>query len=84
MWVYASLPEIVPVHFGFDGVANRWTHKSEVLWLLGTATLFPAINAALSLKFGKYERGIVLLLGAVFIAVIALFIFVFNTIAVSV
>jgi hypothetical protein len=82
-WVYASLPEIVPVHFGFNGVANRWANKSELLWLAGAAALFPVINAVLALKFGKYERGIVLFLGAVFIAVTVLFFYTINTIALS-
>ncbi|MCW4017357.1 MAG: DUF1648 domain-containing protein [Candidatus Bathyarchaeota archaeon] len=81
LWVYASLPETVPVHFGFDGVANRWANKLELLLLPGIAVIFPAINAVLSLKFAKYERGMLLFLGAVFIAVTALFIVILNTIA---
>ncbi len=79
-WVYFSLPQIVPVHFGFDGVANRFADKSELLWLAGTAGVFPAINALLTLKFGKYERGMVVLLGAIFVVVIAVFVYSINTI----
>jgi hypothetical protein len=79
--VYAALPETVPVHFGFDGVANRWGNKSELLFLLGIGAIFPAVNAVLSLKFGKHENGLTVFLGAVFIAVIALFIFIVNSIA---
>jgi len=82
-WVYPSLPQIVPVHFGFDGVANRWADKSELLWLAGIAAAFPIINAILSLKFGKYERGLLFLLGTIFVVSIALFIYVLNTIVVA-
>jgi hypothetical protein len=79
-WVYASLPQTVPVHFGFDGVANRWADKSELLWLVGIAAIFPAINAVLTLKFGKYERGMVVLLGAIFVVVIVVFVYSLNMI----
>jgi hypothetical protein len=78
--VYTSLPEIVPVHFGFDGIANRFAHKSELFWLAGTATIFPVINAILTLKFGKCERVFVLFLGAAFIAVMGLFIYIINAV----
>jgi hypothetical protein len=80
-WVYTSLPQIVPVHFGFDGVANRWADKSELLWLAGIACAFPAINAVLSIKFGKHERGFLLLLGGIFVLSVALFFYALNTIA---
>jgi len=77
--VYFSLPQIVPVHFGFDGVADLFADKSELLWLAGSAAVFPAINAVLTLKFGKYERGMVVLLGVIFVAVIAVFVYSINT-----
>jgi hypothetical protein len=80
-WVYVSLPQIVPVHFGFDGVANRWADKSELLWLTGVAAIFPLVNAVLSLKYGKYERGMLFLLGVIFIVILAVFIFTLNSIA---
>ncbi len=73
IWTYLSLPQIVPLHFGFDGVPNRFGDKSELLWIAGIAGIFPVINAVLSLKFGKHERGFVILLGAIFIAVMATF-----------
>ncbi len=79
-WVYASLPQTVPVHFGFDGIANRWADKSELLWVAGIAAVFPAINAVLTLKFGKYERWMVILLGAIFVVTIAVFVYAINTI----
>jgi hypothetical protein len=71
----------VALHFGFDGVANRFGDKSELLWLAGIGALFPIINAILTLKFGKYERGLVILLGIIFIISIALFVYVINVIA---
>jgi hypothetical protein len=77
-WVYVSLPQVVPVHFGFDGVANRWADKSELLWLTGVAAIFPIINAVLSLKYGKYERGMLLLLGVIFTVILAVFILHFK------
>ena len=79
--VYAFLPQIVPVHFGFDGVANRWADKSELLWLAGIAFAFPVINAVLSIKFGKHERGLLVLLGIIFAIAVALFFYALNTIA---
>lgn len=79
--IYASLPQIVPVHFGFDGVANRWADKSELFWLAGVALAFPIINAVLSIKFGKHERGLLLLLGIIFVMAVALFSYALNTIA---
>jgi hypothetical protein len=81
-WVYASLPQVVPVHFGFDGVANRWADKSELLWLVGIACALPIVNAVLSVKFGRYERGLLILLGAIFAVSAALFFYALNTIAV--
>jgi hypothetical protein len=82
-WVYASLPQIVPVHFGFDGVANRWADKSELLWLAGIAAALPIINAILSAKFGKYERELLFLLGIIFVASAALFFYALNMISIS-
>lgn len=79
-WVYVSLPQIVPVHFGFDGVANRWADKSELLWLAGVACVLPVINALLSVKFGKHERGMLFLLGVIFIISVTLFFYALNTI----
>ncbi len=80
-WVYASLPQIVPVHFGFDGIANRWADKSELLWLAGIACAFPVINAVLSIKFGKHELGMLSILGIIFAIAVSLFFYALNTIA---
>lgn len=71
--VYPSLPEIVPVHFSFNWTPDRWSHKSELLIMAGLAGLFPTLNAVLGLKFGKYSKGLVIFLGAVFVLVEALF-----------
>lgn len=73
IWAYLSLPQIIPLHFGFDGVPNRFGDKSELVWVAGIAGIFPVINAVLSLKFGKHERGFVIALGAIFLAVMATF-----------
>lgn len=79
--VYLSLPQIVPLHFGFDGVPNRFGDKSELLWLTGTLAALPIINAALTLKFGKHERAFVILLGIIFIAVNVVFLYSIQSIA---
>ncbi|MDQ1281185.1 MAG: hypothetical protein QG670_2449 [Thermoproteota archaeon] len=82
--IYNGLPEIIPVHWGFDGRPNRYGGKMEALWLLGVSAIFPAINAILTLKFGKYNKGLPIILGVVFLFAMALFGFIFWTIASSV
>lgn len=73
VWVYPSLPEFVPVHFGFNWVPNRFAHKSELLWVAALAALFPVLNAVFSLKFGKYSKALLIFLGAIFVLVEGLF-----------
>ena len=73
LWIYPSLPEIVPVHFSFNWTPDRWAHKSELFWMAGLAGLFPSLNAVFALKFGKYSKGLVVFLGVVFVLVEALF-----------
>jgi len=74
-WVFVQLPQVIPLHFGFDGMANRFGDKSELLWVAGIGAALPIINAILTLKFGKYERGLVLLLGTIFIISVAVFVY---------
>ena len=73
LWIYPSLPEIIPVHFDFNWNPNRWGHKSELFIIAGVAAIFPVVNTILALKFGKYGKELMIFLGAVFIFVIALF-----------
>ena len=73
LWVYPSLPEIVPVHFNFSWTPDRWAHKSELFIMAGLAALFPTLNAVFALKFGKYSKGLILFLGVIFVLVEALF-----------
>ena len=73
LWIYPSLPEVIPVHFDFNWTPNRWGHKSELFIIAGVAAIFPAINTILALKFGRYGKELTIFLGAVFIFVIALF-----------
>ncbi len=73
LWIYPSLPEIIPVHFDFNWNPNRWAHKSELFIIAGVAAIFPAINTIVALKFGKYGKELVIFLGIIFISVIALF-----------
>ncbi len=73
LWIYPSLPEIIPVHFDFNWNPNRWAHKSELFIIAGVAAIFPVINTIVALKFGKYGKELVIFLGIIFIFVIALF-----------
>jgi len=73
LWIYPSLPDIIPVHFGFDWKPNRWGHKSELFILAGIAAFFPILNTVLALKFGRYGKELTLFLGIIFILVIVLF-----------
>ncbi len=73
LWIYPTLPEIIPMHFDLYMNPNRWGHKSELFIIAGIAAIFPVLNAILAFKFGKYEKGLMIFLGIIFIAVIALF-----------
>jgi len=56
LWIYPSLPEIIPVHFDFNWNHNRWAHKSELFIVAGVAAIFPVVNTILALMFGKWKR----------------------------
>lgn len=73
LWIFPSLPEIIPVHFDFNWNPNRWAHKSELFIIAGVAAIFPVINTILALKFGKYGKELVIFLGIIFISVISIF-----------
>lgn len=73
LWIYPQLPEIIPVHFDFNLIPNRWGHKSELFLIAGIAAIFPIINSILVLKFGKYAKSMMIFLGLIFISVIFLF-----------
>ena len=73
LWIYPSLPEIIPVHFDLNWNPNRWGHKSELFVIAGIAAVFPLINTVLTLKFGRYGKELMVFLGFIFIFIIALF-----------
>lgn len=73
LWIYPSLPEIIPVHFDINWNPNRWAHKSELFIIAGVAAVFPIINAIVTIKYGRYGKELVIFLGVVFIFLIALF-----------
>jgi len=73
VWIYPSLPEIIPVHFDINWNPNRWGHKSELFIIAGIGAVFPVINTVIALKFGRYGKGLMLFVGAIFILIIALF-----------
>ena len=73
LWIYPSLPEIIPVHFDLNWTPNRWGHKSELFIIAGVASSFPIINTILALKFGRYGKEMLILLGAIFTASMGLF-----------
>jgi len=79
--IYPGLPEVIPVHFGFDGVPNKYGSKVEMLVLVALSTLFPALNAFFALKFGKYNRGLNVFLAVVFLLAICLFAVAVNQMA---
>lgn len=39
MYVWSSLPEIVPTHFGIDGQPNDWSHKTLLIYVVGGMTV---------------------------------------------
>jgi len=73
LWIYPSLPEIIPVHFDINWNTNRWAHKSELFILAGVAAIFPILNTVLTIKFGRHGKELTIFLGVIFILVIALF-----------
>ncbi|MEM2904351.1 MAG: DUF1648 domain-containing protein [Candidatus Bathyarchaeia archaeon] len=73
LWVYPSLPEIIPAHFNLNWQPDRWGHKSEFLIIPAIVALLPALNALLTLKFVRYDRGLMLFLGALFTLIIVIF-----------
>lgn len=34
LWLYNSIPEIVPLHFGLDGKPDRFGSKEELIWVI--------------------------------------------------
>jgi hypothetical protein len=77
-YIYPGLPEVIPVHFGFNGVPNRYGSKVELLILAAFSTIFPALNAVFALKFSKYNKGLNAFLGVVFLLALCLFAFAVN------
>ena len=73
LWIYPTLPEIIPVHFDLNMIPNRWGHKSELFIIAGIAAIFPIINSILVLKFGKYGKTLTVFLGIIFVLLMALF-----------
>jgi hypothetical protein len=82
--IYPGLPDIIPVHFGLDGVPNRYGSKTEMLVLVALSAMFPAMNAFFAVKFGKYNGGLNAFLGFVFLLAIGLFIFAVNQMATTI
>jgi hypothetical protein len=73
LWIYPTLPEIIPVHFDLNMIPNRWGSKSELFLIAGIAAIFPIINSILVLKFGKYGKTLTIFLGIIFISLMVLF-----------
>lgn len=73
LWVYPSLPEVMPVHSGLDGKPDRWGHKSELLAVPVIAAFFPLLHAVLALKFGRYDKALTIFLSIILTGVILLF-----------
>lgn len=78
--IYPGLPGIIPVHFGLNGIPNRYGSKAEILILVAVSALFPMLNAVFAIKFGKYNRGLAVFLSVVFLLAVGLFALVVNRI----
>ena len=78
--IYPNLPEIIPVHFGLNGVPNRYGSKMELILMMGVSFLFPLLNTVFALKYGKYNKGLTVFLSVVFLLVIGLFAVIVNQI----
>ncbi len=78
--VYSGLPDIIPVHFGLDGVPNRYGSKVELIVLVAVSALFPSLNTVFAIKYGKYINGLTLFLSVVFLLAVGLFALVVNQI----
>ncbi|MFH0897576.1 MAG: PH domain-containing protein [Candidatus Bathyarchaeota archaeon] len=78
--IYSGLPEIIPVHFGLNGVPNRYGNKVELIILVVISALFPMLNTTFAVKFGKCNKGLTLFLSVVFLLAVGLFVLVVNQI----
>ena len=78
--IYPGLPEIIPVHFGLNGVPNRYGNKMEMIILVIVAALFPTLNTIFVVKFRKYNKRLTLFLSVVFLLTVCLFGFIVNQI----
>jgi hypothetical protein len=78
--IYPGLPEIIPVHFGLDGVPNRYGSKAELLLLVAVSALFPSLNTVFAVKYGRYNKGLTLFLSVIFLIAVGLFALIVNQI----
>jgi len=78
--IYPNLPEIIPVHFGLNGVPNRYGSKMELILMMVVSFIFPFLNTVFALKYGKYNKGLTVFLSVVFLLVIGLFAVIVNQI----
>lgn len=76
--IYPGLPEIIPVHFGLNGVPNRYGSKVELLILVAVSAIFPTLNTIFAVKYGKYNKGLTMFLSVVFLLAVGLFALVVN------
>ena len=79
-FIYPGLPDVIPVHFGLNGIPNGYGSKVEMLLLVALSALFPTLNAVFAIKFGKYDKGLTVFLGVIFLLTIGLFVLVVNQI----
>jgi hypothetical protein len=80
--VYSALPQMVTLQFDFNGAISRWGVKTELLWLAGIPAILPIFNAVFALKFGKYTRNLLIVLGITFIAIITMFALIISGISI--
>lgn len=70
--IYPGLPDIIPVHFGFDGTPNRWGSKAELFLMVGVALIFPVLNTVFTVSYSRYSKVLSVFLSLVFLLNVAL------------
>lgn len=81
-YVWSTLPEIIPTHFGFDGKPDDWSHKTMYAFLIPglnigiylLMTLIPYIDPKKKLEIMGNKYFMLKLFTTLFVAIISLFI----------
>ena len=77
-YVWPSIPDVIPVHFGLDGKADRFDNKSMLMWLIplvllllyGILALVPRLDPKKRVNYGQGGYYTVRLASIMFLSVI--------------